>query len=314
MAKIAITDYFSECNIEREILGDLVGFEVGMDTEVLLVWHEHINKDYIQNLPKLRGIQRYGAGYDSLDMEFLLSKDIIVCNTPDYGTDEVSDTALAFILNITRGISVYNELSKSYTDSWQENVNTRLRRTSNVTVGVVGAGRIGGSVLLKCNSLGYKTIFYDKYKERGHEKMLSSKRVDSLDELVSQSDIISFHVPLNSETKGMINEDLLSKMKAGTSIVNTARGGLFEDLDLLYDSLKSGHLYQLGIDVLADEPPTNNQLITDWRKSAEWLQGRVIINPHTAYYSQESYKEIRVKSAENALRIFNREECFNRLH
>ncbi len=311
MSKIAITDYFDSPQEEKEILGDLVGVEINENTEVLLVWHKNINKEYIENLPKLKGVQRYGVGYDTIDIPLLKSKGIICCNNPDYGTDEVADTAIAMILNIVRGVSIYNEQAKNYYNNWQENVNNKIKRNSDTTIGVIGAGRIGGSVLLKCNALKFKTVFFDPYKERGYEKMINTKRVESLDELLSVSDIISIHTPLTKETDSIINEQFINKMKTGASIVNTARGGLFDNLDLLYNNLKSNKINSIGIDVLKVEPPQDSKLIKAWRKSETWLTGRLIINPHTAYYSQSAYKELRVNAAKNALRILNNQNPHN---
>jgi len=313
MAKIAITDYFSSPDLEKEILGDLVGVSVNEDTEVLLVWHEQINENYVKNLPKLRGVQRYGVGYDNLDLNYLKSKGIICCNNPDYGVDEVSDTAVAMILNITRGISQYNHLAKEYTDSWQENFNPIIKRNSDTVVGVIGAGRIGGSVLLKCNALKFQTVFYDPYKERGYEKMINCKRVETIEELLGLSDIVSIHTPLSSETKGIINTAFIDNMKSGASLVNTARGGLFQDIDILYKALKSNHIYSLAIDVLEHEPPKSCFLIDAWRSSENWINGRLMINPHSAYYSQAAYREIRINAATNALKIFEGKKPFNSL-
>ena len=143
--------------------------------------------------------------------------------------------------------------------------------------------------------------------------MINSNRVDYLDELLAVSDIISIHTPLTQETKGMIDRVFISKMKEGSSIINTARGALFQDLDLLYDAIKINKLHSLCIDVLPIEPPQSCKLINAWRKSEHWLNGRVIINPHTSYYSQAAYKELRINAAKNALRIFNEEIPYNLL-
>jgi D-3-phosphoglycerate dehydrogenase len=313
MSIIAITDYFTFAQEEKEILGDLVGTQVGEDTEILLVWHEHINESYVSKLPKLRGVQRYGVGYDVLDVPYLASKGIVAANNPDYGTDEVSDTAVAMIMNIARGVFNYNHAAKKYYDSWQENVDTTIKRNSDTVVGFIGAGRIGGSALMKCNALKFKTVFYDKYKERGYEKMINSQRLESVEEVLAVADIVSIHTPLSAETKGLINEQFLAKMKKGASLVNTARGGLFADLECLYDALKSGHLANLAIDVLADEPPKPCRLIDAWRNTEDWCASRLIINPHTSYYSQAAYREIRINAAKNALRMYKGETVFNRL-
>lgn len=311
MSVIAITDHFHEPTDEKEILGDLVGMVIGEDTKVLLVWHEKIDKEYLKKVPNLTGIQRYGVGYDSVDVDYLNSKGIIFCNNPDYGTDEVSDTAVSMILSIARGVFKYNHDAKSYHDSWQENVIPSIKRNSETTVGIIGAGRIGGSVLMKCNALKFKTVFYDPYKERGYEKMINGKRLETLEELLKISDIISIHTPLNKETKGIIDQDFIKKTKQGASIVNTARGGLFADLDILYNALAENHLFSLAIDVLEIEPPISCKLIDSWRDVNSELQGRLIINPHSSFYSQSSFRELRINAAKNALRILKKENPYN---
>ncbi|MEO1263868.1 MAG: NAD(P)-dependent oxidoreductase [Bacteroidota bacterium] len=313
MSKIAITDYFDKINPEKEILGELVGLGIGPETEVLIVWHEKINDEFCKNLPNLRGVQRYGVGYDNLDLDYLKSRNIIACNNPDYGVDEVSDSAVAMIMNISRGISNYNFQAKSYFNNWQENVNREIKRNSDTVVGIIGAGRIGGSVLMKCNALRYKTVFYDPYKERGYEKMIGSQRLDSLDELLAISDIVSIHTPLNDETAGIINKSFIKKMKVGSSLVNTARGGLIDHIDDLLDPLMTGHLNNVALDVIPNEPPRDEKLIELWRKSDPKIQGKIIINPHTSYFSQASIRELRTNAAKNALRIYKRETPFNLL-
>lgn len=313
MSKIGITDYFSEIDIEKKILGNLVSTNITEDTEVLLVWHERIDESYVQNLKKLKGIQRYGVGFDNLDMDILKSRDIIACNNPDYGVDEVSDTTVAMIMNIVRGINQYNHHAKKYYKSWQENVNKNIKRNSEITIGIIGAGRIGGSVILKCNALRFKTIFYDKYKESGHEKLLNATRVQSIYELLAKADIISIHIPLNEETKGIVNVDFINKMKIGASFINTARGELISEIDLFYQPLYTGKINQVALDVLPNEPPKPSKLIDAWRISKEWLCGRVIINPHTAYFSKQAINEMRVSAAQNAFRLYKGEEPLNRV-
>lgn len=311
MSVIAITDHFPEPADEKEVLGDLVGMEIGEDTKVLLVWHEKIDKDYLKKAPNLIGVQRYGVGYDSVDVDYLNSKGITFCNNPDYGTDEVSDTAVSMILSIARGVYKYNYDAKSYRNSWQENVIPTIKRNSETTIGIIGAGRIGGSVLMKCNALKFKTVFYDPYKERGYEKMINGKRLETQEELLEISDIISIHTPLNKETKGIIDKDFIKKTKQGASIVNTARGGLFADLEVLYNALVENHLFSLAIDVLEIEPPVSCKLIDAWRDVNNDLQGRLIINPHSSFFSQSSFRELRINAAKNALRILKNENPYN---
>lgn len=311
MGRIYITDYIDNPHVEKDVLKDELSDTLTKDIEVLLVWHEHIAKEYIDKLPNLKGIVRYGVGYDAIDLEYAKSKNIYVCNTPDYGTEEVSDTAIAMMMNIARGISRYDCQCRAYRDNWQENTIKSIKRNSDYRLGVIGAGRIGGSVILKAKALRFDTYFYDPYVSRGYEKMLDSKRAESLDELLSECDIVSINCPLSKETLGMIDENFISNMKNGASLVNTARGGIIKDIDVFYKPLKTGKLSNVALDVVPHEPPKNSKLINAWRNREEWLDGRFILNPHTAYYSDKAYFEMRQKAALNAKRILNGEMPFN---
>ncbi len=314
MSVIAITDHFDVPSAEeKSILGDLVGTDIDSETQILMVWHAIIDDQYIAELPNLRGVQRYGVGYENLHLGALKSKGIVCCNNPDYGVDEVADTALAMMLNITRGISVYNNTARGLASSWQENVLKGLRRTSETMVGVIGAGRIGSSVLLKCRQLGFKTCFYDPYLPRGYEKVVRAHRFDTLKELLGGSDVISLHAPLTPETMGLVDDEFIASMKAGSSLVNTARGKLVASLSVLLDALRSHQISHVALDVLPDEPPIDNEFIRAWRDTSNPLSQRITINPHTAYFSEDSYLEIRSKAALNALRIYNRSAPFNLL-
>lgn len=120
--------------------------------------------------------------------------------------------------------------------------------------------------------------------------------------MLSTSDIVSLHCPLNESTHGMVDEDFIKNMKKGSSLVNTARGALIENLDILEKALKDNHLNMVMLDVLPHEPPQNHALIKAWKESYSWVSGRLIINPHTSYYSKQSSYEQRFNVANNALR------------
>ena len=204
-----------------------------------MVWNKIIDKTIIDSFPKLKAIIRYGVGYENVDIVYASRKKIFVCNGPDYGIDEVSDTAVGMILNIARGLARYNQIMSNHLyDEWSGKFIKNIKRNSYLKLGVVGAGRIGSQVILKANFLKFHTMFFDPYKEVGYEKVLSSKRMGNLNELLSLSDIISFHVPLTNETRGMINSEIIKSIKPGASIVNTSRGKIFSDLDIVYDALK----------------------------------------------------------------------------
>jgi len=311
MSKIFITDYIKDPYIEKQILKKALSKTPHKDIEALLVWHEHINAEYMDQFPKLKGIVRYGVGYDSVDIKYANSRGIYVCNTPDYGIEEVRDATIAMIMNIIRGMTRYDFLCRGYKRTWQENTIKSIKRISDYTLGVIGAGRIGGSVILKANVLGFKTLFYDPYKERGWEKVLKAERVNSNEKLLKLADIVSIHTPLTSETRDMVDKDFVAKMKKGSSLINTARGKIVKDIDIFYKPLKSNRLSNVALDVLPNEPPKPSKLINAWRKRVEWLDGRLIINPHAAYYSGRAYIEMRQKAAINVLRIIKGLEPYN---
>jgi lactate dehydrogenase-like 2-hydroxyacid dehydrogenase len=314
MARVLITDYVTDPGVEREILGDDLATEASADVEVLLVWHERIDDAYLDKLPGVRGIVRYGVGYDSLDLACLARRGIIACNTPDYGTEEVADTAVAMALSIARGIGRYDALARDISDgSWQENILPALKRTSELTLGVLGAGRIGGSVILRANALRFQTLFHDPYKDRGYEKLLGARRVDTLGELLAESDILSIHVPLDADTAGLVDERFLAAMKPGASLINTARGGIVKDLEIFHEPLRSGRLSCVSLDVLPQEPPVDTPLLAAWRAREKWLDGRLLINPHTAFWSKAAFLDMRSKAARNALRILSGQVPYNLL-
>lgn len=313
MNRVYITDKITNPHIEKEILGNEISKELHENIEVLLVWHKKISNEFIDKLPNLKAMVRYGVGYDVFqDLEYIRQKGIYASNTPDYGTEEVSDTAISMIMNIARGISRYDYLCREYDEgSWQTNTLKNIKRTSDYKLGIIGAGRIGGSVILKANALRFQTSFYDPYLSSGTEKMLGAKRYDNLDELIETCDIISINCPLNEETNAMINEEFISKMKAGSSIVNTARGAIVKDLDVFYEPLKSGQLNCVNLDVLPSEPPSSGKMIDAWKAKEKWLDGRFIINPHSAFFSDKAYFEMRQKAALNVKRVLDGKKPIN---
>ena len=150
---------------------------------------------------------------------------------------------------------------------------------------------------LKAKSLLFDTYFYDPYVVRGYEKMIGATRFESLEELLNKCDIVSINCPLSLETFGLVDEEFIGKMKVGSSLVNTARGGIIKNIDVLYPALKSGKLSNVALDVIPHEPPLDSKLLSAWRSREEWLDGRFMLNPHTAYYSDKAYFEMRKKSA-----------------
>jgi D-3-phosphoglycerate dehydrogenase len=270
------------------------------EVDAILVWHWQIDPATLDVLARCKVIVRYGVGYDLVDVAAVAEHGIPFANTPDYGTEEVADTACALILALQRKIVVYDRACRFYTSGWQEHLLRPTQRTSERSVGLIGVGRIGTAVVNRLKPFGYRIVGYDPYQPSGHEKAVGYHRVGSLAVLLEDVDIVSIHCPLTEETRGMINAEFFQQMKPGSSLVNTARGGIFADLDCLEDALRSDHLASAALDVLPDEPPQDHQLIRAWREDALWVRGRLIITPHTAFYSERGLYEMRYKAAETA--------------
>lgn len=324
---VGVSDYvYPPFSIEREALSsayDLVYLDVGSaeefsakdvsDLDALIVWHAPITEKTVSLLKSCRIVVRYGVGYDLIDISALEKAGIPFCNTPDYGTEEVADTTAAMILHHVRRIGEYDYQCRHYTQGWQEHTLQPLSRSSGMTLGVIGVGRIGTALIRRMQPFGFRVIGYDPYQPSGHEKAIGYERADSMAELLSRADIVSIHCPASDETRGIIDDDFIGAMKPGSILVNTARGSLIASLNPIEMALRSGKLLAAAIDVLPSEPPEPHSLIDAWRTEEQWLKGRLTITPHTAYYSESAWSEMRYKAAETVRLFFEKGITRNRV-
>ena len=272
--------------------------------DALLVWRFQIDGETAALLSETcKIVVRYGVGYDLIDVPALTEAGLPFCNTPDYGTEEVADTACAMILALQRKILLYDQDCRRYQEDWQGHLLRPQQRTSQQTLALIGVGRIGTAVINRMKAFGFKILGYDPYQPSGHEKAVGYGRVHTIDELLEQADIVSLHCPLTDETRGMIDTGFLGRMKQGAALVNTARGGIIDGLDCIEEALRTDQLAAVAFDVLPDEPPQPHSLLSAWRSNEPWLIGRMIVNPHSAYYSEQGWVEMRYKAAETA-RLF----------
>ena len=216
------------------------------------------------------------------------------------------------LLGLNRRISYYDNLSRDFKGEWQ-NQSFRTLRLSKNTLGIIGVGRIGTALINRMKPFGVRLIGFDPFQPSGHEKAVGYERSHSIEEMLPECDLLSFHCPLNEETSGMINYSLLSKLKSESIIVNSARGGLLESFEVLENALRENIIWGAGLDVLPEEPPGNNTLINAWRNRESWLEGRLIINPHQAFYSDQSWYEMRFKAAETVRIYFENEIIRNQV-
>jgi D-3-phosphoglycerate dehydrogenase/C-terminal binding protein len=316
--RVVIADFITgDLGPERQLLGefaDLVALDAFSEQDLaghveeadaIMLYHNiSITRSTIERLKRCKLIVRCGVGYDNVDRVFARGRGIPVANVPDYGTEEVADSAIGLALTLTRGIHLLNSIYQQGGEGWTYRSAAPINRLRGRVFGVVGLGRIGSATALRAKALGMDVRFYDPLKSDGYDKALGIRRVDTLDELLASAYILSLHTPLTPETNGMINAKTIAKMPRGSYLVNTSRGAVC-DTSAIPPAIESGHLAGAGIDVLATEPPNaDDPLITAWRDPKHPAFHRVIVNPHSAFYSEEGLLDMRLKGAkavQNAL-------------
>nr|POE46224.1 isoform a of c-terminal-binding protein [Quercus suber] len=241
-----------------------------------------------------------GVGYERLDRVALARRNVTVCNVPDYGTAEIADHALGLALSLRRGILLHHDRQRANPPAHWEVVETPLvARMQGQTFGILGLGRIGTAACLRAKAFGFKILFYDPYLPNGVDKSLAIERTKDIEDLFRRSNVLSLHCPCTRETRGMVDYSLLSLLPPGAVLINTARGEIV-DLDGLQRCLQEGILAGAGLDVLPEEPIPENchSLIQAYRSRETWLEGRLTMTCHTAFFSPESFVDIREKSAQ----------------
>jgi phosphoglycerate dehydrogenase-like enzyme len=254
----------------------------------------------LARFPKLRAIVRMGVGYDKLDRPAAAARNILICNVPDYGTTEVADHAIALALTLRRGILLHHELQRQDPPApWRSFQDPMIQRLGEQTFGIVGLGRIGTAVALRAKAFNFRVAFYDPYLPNGVELSLAIHRAPTLEDLLRQTDTLSIHAPLTPETSGMIGREQLRLLRQRAVVVNDARGPIL-DLDALAELMRDGHIAAAGLDVLPQEPPVEPipELLRAYRAREKWLEGRLVITPHSAWLTPHSWEDTRRKSAE----------------
>lgn len=317
--RILIPDLgYEDADVERDVAGsdatiDFYRWQPGIEFQIseeswrschALTLYEKIpiTPEIMAKLESLRLVVRAGVGFDNVDLKGFGELGIPVCNVPDYGTMDVAEHAIGMLLGLTRGINNHDwRLRKDPIGEWMFQTPPIKRRLLGRRFGIVGLGRIGTATAMRARGLGLDVWFYDPYLRPGIELGLGFSRADSLHELMAVSDIVSLHTPLTEETRNMIDAKALAAAPRGVIVLNTGRGETVV-LDDLFDALKSGHVDGAGLDVIPEEPPNpDHPLIKAWRTRELWLEGRVIMTPHSAFHSPESIVTLRRKSVETAL-------------
>ena len=329
--QVIITDHVHEpLSIERSVLGDIAEVaaleatsNADLDSRVeqadaLMVFHfVSIEAELMKRMKNLKVVARCGAGFDNVDGAFARQQGIAVTNVPDYGTEDVADTAIGLVLSIARGTHRMSHLCQSGAkdasgaENWSYELGAPLRRIRGQVFGILGLGRIGTAVALRAKAFGYQVVFFDPYVSDGSEKALGIQRVETLSALMQQSHVVSCHCLLSEETRQIINRDTIAMMPRGGILVNTSRGSVVDPLAVL-EALESGHLMGAALDVLPQEPPDSaHPLVQAWRTPGHPAHERLLLTPHAAFYCEEGLADMRLKAAKNVRSILLGEPCRN---
>ena len=251
--------------------------------------------------PKLLLIARTGVGYDKVDVAAASARNIAVVNAPDAPTVSTAEQAVTLMMTVARSIKrVENELNRMLDSGarkniWGEYVALEMHSKQ---LGLVGLGRIGGHVSGIARAIGMKMVAYDPYIADERFNELGVHKADSLEELLSGSDFVSLHLPLNDEAYKLMNAERFAQMKAGAVFINVSRGGHVDE-GALTAALDSGHLFGAGLDVTDPEPP----------EAGNPLLGRdnVVITPHVASATVVGRRRLVVHALEQALQVLRGE-------
>ncbi len=301
--KILITDHdFPDVELEKSLFRE-AGLEVAVaqcrtEEDVIaagkgcagfVTQYTPMNARVFGALPELRIVSRFGAGFDTVNTADAKEFGVWVANSPDYGVGEVATHALAMSLSMLRHLPWFDREVRA--ERWHYAGTGPLARVGNLTLGILGFGRIGKRMAHISRNVFGRVVACDPYVGDGDFFPDNVIRVDQ-ERLFREADVVSLHVPLNDETRGMVGSRMLALMKEGSFLVNTARGSVV-NLDQLLEALESRHLAGAGLDVLPKEPPEADHPVL--------RHPRVLLSPHAAFYSVEGEKELRLKAAQNVI-------------
>jgi phosphoglycerate dehydrogenase-like enzyme len=264
---------------ESEIIAALDG------VSAVIAGSEPYNDRVLSSARLLRVISRAGVGSDAIVVDATVRHKVVATITPGTNHDAVAETTMALLVALARSVVHLDREVRA--GRWPREP---LQPIRGKTLGIIGLGRIGQSVAIRAAGFGVRTLAYEKVPDMNFVRQHKIELID-LNTLLAQSDFVTLHVPLSTETRGLINRDTLARMKRRSILVNTARGGLVVESDL-YAALKSGHLAGAGLDVFEKEPAIDNPLFE---------LPNVIASPHVAGVDTQSLAEMADLAAQNII-------------
>ncbi|MDC0678843.1 C-terminal binding protein [Sorangium atrum] len=313
---VVVLDYdFGDIDVERSLL-EPAGFEVvaaqckteedvaaaAHDAVGVLTQYAEVKERAISGLRRCRVIARYGTGVDTVDVAAATRRGIRVTNAPnDWCADEVADHAVALLLTLARKLPAYDRATRRGSWSWQDG--RPIHRIRGATLGLLSFGAIARGISARMASFGARIMTHDPFLDPDEIRAAGAAPVP-FGELLERSDYLVLQAPLTTETRGLIGERELRRMKPTAILVNTARGPIIDD-SALYRALKEGWIAGAGLDDIAEEPAKRR----DWKPTSPLLSlDNVVITPHAAYYSDESIEFVRRFAANEIVRVLSGQE------
>lgn len=251
----------------------------------LLVLREPITARVLDALPEVKVIGRFGVGLDCIDVAAATERGVIVTNVPDSNITEVATHAIAMSLALTRRLNRYDRSIRS--GDWDfEGPGAGIRRVTTQVFGIIGFGKIGQKVAASARAIGFQVWAHDPFLSEDAITTLGAKPA-TFDEIIEGADVISLHIPLIESTRGIIGESELARFKEGSNLINVSRGGLVDE-NALARAITHGPLAGAGLDVFSNEPLGTDSPLREVEE--------VLLSPHAAHYSAESYAETRLKA------------------
>jgi len=251
--------------------------------------------DVIQEAKKLKVISRHGVGYDNIDLEASKKKNLTLAITATANAVAVAEHVMFMLLNISKRKNMYDNTVKEGNFS-DRNKLPKTVEIWNKNILIAGFGRIGQALIKRCLGFEMKVFVYDPFVPKDIIEKLGGIKVDSMEEACKDMDAISLHIPLNDKTKNIINYNLLKTMKKNCIVINAARGGIVNELDL-DKALNENLIFGAGLDVFETEPPEkNNPLLKN---------DKVFLSPHTAAFTEECMTRMGKETIQNILDFFD---------
>jgi D-3-phosphoglycerate dehydrogenase len=280
------------CRTESE----LQSFCAGADA--VLCGRSPITRTVIQSMPGCRIISRLGTGYDNIDLQAAGEADIPVTNVPEFCTVEVAEHTLALMLACRRKlVQLENQTQRGL---WRPDAVMPAHRLSGQTLGLVGLGRIGRAVAERALALEMRVVFFDPAVSQDRSSRLL--KCATLPDLLRQAHIISLHLPLNEQTRGLLDKSAFDEMQPGAILINCARGPIVVEAELVH-ALRTGRLAAAGLDTLVQEPPAPDDPLLSLPN--------VIITPHCAAHTVEALADVRRQAYAEVARALCGEPLLN---